>query len=152
MKTTLIIFLTLLLSNNLLATELDWVNEQIEAIKPPRKGVVVSGVTNPFVFLKKNMSKDKDAKATDTSSPTQNSNSDAIEKPKKEIITAASFDLSAIINSSAMINGSWCKVSDVVKGYTISEINRDSVTLKKDKNLIFLSTAANRQTLKFKNK
>ncbi len=152
MKTTLIILLTLLLSNNILASELDWVNEQIEAIKPPRKGVVVSGVENPFVFLKKNMPKDKDGKKTDTSTPKTGIAGSSIEKPKKEVITAASFDLSTIINSSAMINGNWCKVDDVVKGYKISEISKDGVILKKDKKLILLSTATKKQTLKFKNK
>lgn len=151
MKITLIILLTLLLSNNLLSSELDWVDEQIEAIKPPRKGVVVTGVANPFVFLKKNMPKENENKKGITL-PTQTTDATNIEKPKKEIISAASFDLSAIINSSAMINGSWCKVSDIVKGYTISEINKDSVILKKDKNLILLSTTAMKQTLKFKNK
>ncbi|HUH43369.1 MAG TPA: hypothetical protein VLZ29_09630 [Sulfurimonas sp.] len=152
MKTTLTILLTLLLSNNLLSSELDWVNEQIEAIKPPRKGVVVTGVSNPFVFLKKNMP--KDSKKETSSSSTQKSSvvDTGIEKPKKEVISASTFDLSAIINSSAMINGSWYKVDDVVKGYTISEITKDSVILKKDKKLIFLSTTAKKQTLKFKNK
>lgn len=152
MKTTLTILLTLLLSNNLLSSELDWVNEQIEAIKPPRKGVVVTGVSNPFVFLKKNMP--KDSKKDTSSSSTQKSSvvDTGIEKPRKEVISASTFDLSAIINSSAMINGSWYKVDDVVKGYTISEITKDSVILKKDKKLIFLSTTAKKQTLKFKNK
>ncbi|MDD3475791.1 MAG: hypothetical protein PHI38_02885 [Sulfurimonas sp.] len=152
MKTTLTILLTLLLSNNLLSSELDWVNEQIEAIKPPRKGVVVTGVSNPFVFLKKNMP--KDSKKDTSSASTQKSSvvDTGIEKPKLEVISVSSFDLSAIINSSAMINGSWYKVDDVVKGYTISEITKDGVILKKDKKLILLSTTTKKQTLKFKNK
>lgn len=151
MKTIFTLLLTLLFASNLSANELDWVNEQIEAIKPPRKGVVVSGISNPFVFLKKNMPKEKDTKKTvmTTSAPKPDSSA---EKPKEEIISAASFDLSVIINSSAMINGNWCKVNDTLKGYIISEISKDIVTLKKDKKLIFLSTTAKKQTLKFKNK
>lgn len=152
MKIILIILLAFLLPNTLLASELGWVDEQIEAIKPPRKGVVVSGAINPFIFLKKNMSKDKDSKKGVISSSQKTDTTSSIEKPKKEIMTAASFGLSAIINSSAMIDGNWCKVSDVVKGYTIFEIDKESVILKKDKNLILLSTATKKQTLKFKNK
>lgn len=152
MKATLIILLTLLLSNNLFASELNWINEQIEAIKPPRKGVIVAAIEDPFVFLEKNMSKEKDTKKTTIKSAALKSNN-TTEEPKQEITTVANFDLTAIINSSAMINGNWYKVNDTIKGYNISEINRDNVILKKDKNLILLSTTTtNKQTLKFKNR
>jgi hypothetical protein len=96
----------------------------------------------------------KDSKKDTSSASTQKSSvvDTGIEKPKLEVISVSSFDLSAIINSSAMINGSWYKVDDVVKGYTISEITKDGVILKKDKKLILLSTTTKKQTLKFKNK
>ena len=42
------------ISVNLVATELEWVDQQIEAIKPPRKGIKITVMTNTFVFLDKN--------------------------------------------------------------------------------------------------
>ncbi|MDD2652355.1 MAG: hypothetical protein PHX44_04810 [Sulfurimonas sp.] len=156
MKTVFILLLTLFLSHALLATELDWVDEQIAAIKPPRKGVVVSGVDNPFVFLNKNKPKDakKDGAASVASgAPTVQKAATDAKKEKKEL-TSADFSLNTIINASAMINGNWYKQNDIVSEYTISEIDRQFVILKNKKGdkTIFLSTATKKPTLKFKNK
>lgn len=156
MKTTFILLLMLFLSHTLLATELDWVDEQIAAIKPPRKGVVVSGVNNPFVFLNKN--KPKDAKkdgATSVASGASTTPKAVIEaKKEKKELTSADFALSAIVNTSAMINGNWYKQNDIVSEYIISEIDRQFVILKNKKGdkTILLSTATKKPTLKFKNK
>ncbi|ABB44660.1 hypothetical protein Suden_1383 [Sulfurimonas denitrificans DSM 1251] len=150
MKITLIILLAFLLSKSLFASELGWIDEQIETIKLPRKGVVASDAISPFVFLKKNSSKEQDSKNS-TILSLQKADITGIEKPKKEIIDASSFDLSAIINSSAMINGNWHKINDVLKGYTLFEIDKDSVILKQGDNLILLSTATKKEALKFKN-
>lgn len=155
MKTTFILLLTLFLSHSLLATELDWVNEQIAAIKPPRKSVVVSGMNDPFVFLNKN--KPKDAKKEGVSSVASSTpaapkaNADA-QKEKKEL-TSTDFTLSAIVNASAMINGNWYKQNDIVSEHIIFEIDRQFVILKNKKGdkTILLSTS-NKPTLKFKNK
>ena len=154
MKTLFILLLSLLLSHSLLATELDWVNEQIAAIKPPRKSVVISGVNNPFVFLNKNKPKDEkkgaSVAATNTTKPVS---TPAVLKEKK-LLTSEDFTLSAIVNKSAMINGNWYKQNDIVSEHTISEIDRQFVILKNKKGdrTILLSTANNKPTLKFKNK
>lgn len=156
MKTLSILLLTLLLSNVLVATELDWVDEQIEAIKPPRKGVVVAGVTNPFVFLDKNKPKDakKGVNAPAAAPATAQKTTTVGSDKEKEAPKPESFVLNAIINSSAMINGNWYRLNDKVSSYIISEIDKDFVTLKNKKGdkTILLSTLTKNKTLKFKNK
>ncbi|MDK9694750.1 MAG: hypothetical protein OEL19_11000 [Sulfurimonas sp.] len=153
MKTIFILLLTLSISNTVVATELDWVDEQIEAIKPPRKGVVVSGTNDPFVFLNKN--KPKEEKKDEASTVVATTATKVVpvveEKPP---LTSEDFVLGGIFNSSAMINGSWYKKSDIVSEHIIFEIDKNFVTLKNKKGdrTILLSTATNKQTLKFKNK
>ncbi len=56
------------------------------------------------------------------------------------------------MNSSALINGIWYKKSDKVESYTISDIGKNCVTLKKGDKELILSTLSKKQTLKFKNK
>ncbi len=70
-----------------------------------------------------------------------------ISTPKKN-----SFVLSAIINSSAMIDGSWYRISDKISSYTVTDITKTSVTLKSTDKELILSTAIKNQNLKFKNK
>ncbi|MFA5233350.1 MAG: hypothetical protein WC390_03040 [Sulfurimonas sp.] len=154
MKTTLIGLFAVILSTTLCATELEWVDEQIEAIKPPRKGYTISGVNDPFIFLEKNRPKSKEKSATSLA-PRANvvatktlSTTQKDEDAKK----SGSFELSTIINSSALINRSWYKKSDVVNSYTISDISKNNVTLKKGDKILVLSTITKKQTLKFKNK
>ncbi len=158
MKTTLITLLAVFLSSTLFATELEWVDEQIEAIKPPRKGVSIAGVGDPFIFLEKNKPKSKD-KGTASSAPgirmTAAKPSVLKQKvcpPDGNTTKSGGFELSAIINSKAMINGSWYKKSDTISSYTVSDISKNSVTLKKGDKELILSTSSKKQTLKFKNK
>ena len=160
MKTTLTILLTLFLSSSLYADELEWVDEQIEAIKPPRKGVNISALGTPFVFLEKNKPETKDAKKgsrssaaparkTASSKTVASSQTGALAEttPKK-----SGFVLSTIINSSAMIDGNWYRVSDKINNYTVSEITKTSVTLKEGTKVLLLSTVSTNPNLKFKNK
>lgn len=51
-----LLILTLTMSTSLFANELHWVDTQVEAIKPPRKGMQtqeLAGIKDPFVFLVK---------------------------------------------------------------------------------------------------
>ena len=51
---TFIILTLLLFTNNLSANELAWVDQQVEAIKPPRSGLkssTLNSVSDPFIFL-----------------------------------------------------------------------------------------------------
>jgi hypothetical protein len=156
MKTILITLLAVFLSSTLCATELEWVDEQIEAIKPPRKGVEISGINSPFVFLEKNKPKEKggasSASGIRITAPRPSVLKQKACPPDGNTTKSNSFDLSAIINSKAMINGSWYKKSDTINSSTIFDISKNSVTLKKGDKELILSTASKKQTLKFKNK
>jgi hypothetical protein len=157
MKTTLITLLAVFLSSTLFATELEWVDEQIEAIKPPRKGVSISGVGDPFIFLEKNKPKSKEKGAASSSPGVKVTAKPSVLKqkvcpPDGNTTKSGNFDLSVIINSKAMINGSWYKKSDTISSYTVSDVSKNSVTLKKGDKELILSTSSKKQTLKFKNK
>ena len=54
MKNYLILIFTLFAVVSLSSNELSWVDTQVEAIKPPRKGMSDSNIANirsPFIFL-----------------------------------------------------------------------------------------------------
>lgn len=158
MKTTLITLLAVFLSSTLFATELEWVDEQIEAIKPPRKGVSILGVGDPFIFLEKNNpeAKKKGAASSVPGTRVTAAKPSVLKQkvcpPDGNTTKSNGFDLSVIINSKAMINGDWYKKSDKINSYTVSDISKNSVTLKKGDKELILSTASKKQTLKFKNK
>jgi len=151
MKTIFIIpiFLTTLL----LATELEWVDEQIEAIKPPRKGMEISNVMDPFIFLEKNRPEvKKDTAAASILQPLVESSADNI-KIDNNGTGKIDFNLTAIINTSAMINGNWYRINDKLEGsYTVVEISKNTVTLKKGNKERILSTYSKTPTIKFENK
>jgi len=152
------ILIMILFTANLSSNELDWVNEQVEAIKPPRIGMKnreLSMTQDPFIFLKKNRideSKNKNGtkKPRATSIPTRiatPSNTKKIIKKKKK-----GLYVTVLINSSAMINGKWYKVGDVVRGYRVSKIDSSSVLLTKNKNKLLLSTNSKNKKINFNNK
>ncbi|MDD5399963.1 MAG: hypothetical protein PHQ93_02110 [Sulfurimonas sp.] len=158
MKTTLITLVALFLSTTLLAvSELEWVDQQIEAIKPPRKGVEILNIEDPFIFLQKSRADKKEGAVAATpqiAAPalkpvcvdSNTSKSDKSGTKKDEL------SLNTIINSSAMIDGNWYKISDKVSSYTIVDISKTTVTLKKGDKELILSTYSKTPTLKFKNK
>ncbi len=142
------LFLTLfLLSLNLLANELQWVDEQIEAIQPPRVGISESEIAllkDPFIFLKKS-----DTNTTVNTTTTTLVTTDI--QMKKEPIEKKELILDAIMNKSALIDGKWYKLNDKIDDLTISDISTTTVTLSKKGKKEILSTNKNKN-LKFKNK
>jgi len=144
----------LLLTLNLSSNELAWVDEQVNAIKPPRTGVkssVISRLRNPFIFLHKKSS--TETSTTRRSIPNGMLSSSSKTKAvaiKKTIKTNLVLD--ATMNHSALIGGKWYKINDKVGAYTLESVNTTSVVLtNKDKRLV-LSTNSKNLTLKFKNK
>lgn len=156
MKTTFAILITAILSNAIHASELQWVDEQIEAIKPPRKGIDIFKVDSPFIFLEKNRPEvKKEAKTQQANVEISQLKPSIIEqniKSDNDDIKKDNFNLDAIINLSAMINGNWYKKNDIIDGYVIFNIDKTSVTLKKDTKEIVLSTNIKNSSLKFKSK
>ncbi len=146
----LLILATLFFATALLSDELAWVDQQVEAIKPPRSGantqLLVSAHT-PFVFLKKEEKKEG-KKVFASKLPTSTTGSKVTApKPKAQKLT-----LWLIVNKSAKINDSWYKQGDSVAGYKIENIDSKSVLLKKRKKTLLLSTRSSSSKLKFNNK
>lgn len=132
MKTLLLPFI--FLSGTLLANaNTDWVDKQVQSIKPPRTGIshaAIDKVKNPFIFVykpKEGASKDK---------TNNNVQSAAVTKP-------APLQLTAVMNNSALIDGTWYQVNDKVRGYTLSKIESDAVQLQmgKSKKMLFITEA-----------
>ncbi|MBN2815674.1 MAG: hypothetical protein JXQ67_03270 [Campylobacterales bacterium] len=151
MKTILLISV-FILSCSLSANELAWVDEQIEAIKPPRSGInskTLASLNNPFIYLKK---KDEPVKNTTTAAHT-NSLSNTKNLSTKSVTQGKNvMSLSLVVNSSAMINDSWYKKGDTINGYTVNEITPKSVLLVKKKKQLLLSTKSSTKNIKFNTK
>ncbi len=123
--------------------ELAWVNEQIEAIKPPRNGLKDSELTilrNPFIIVE-----EKKIEPTLSFEPNVSNKQDTINSnttPQNHNKTKT-LKLSMIINDSAFINSKWYKIHEKIYSYTISEITYDSVVLSRKGKKRVLSTKSN---------
>lgn len=143
---TIFITLLLLLVVNLSANELKWVDEQIQAIKPPRQGMQskeLAKIKDPFIFL--SASKSKSTRKYKRSKYRKSS------IKKKHAFVHNKFSLAIIINQTARINDKWYKIGDSVSGYKIEKIDSSSVLLTKNKKNFLLSTHSKNRNLNFKN-
>ncbi len=143
----LILISILLVATNMLANELSWVDEQVEAIKPPREGVSnkdISKLKDPFIFL-------HPKKATKrVRSPYRRYSKSS---SKKQVLTHSSkISLDAILNKSALINGKWYQEGEKVYGYKLEKVNPQSILLTRGKKQTLLSTETKSKNLKFNNK
>ena len=148
---TLLIVLSLLITQTIFSDELKWVDEQIQAIKPARIGVSsskIDTVIDPFIFLDRRKVK---ANAR-TSGSKSTSRSSSRSSAKSSYQRRSSLVLDIIMNESAMINGKWYKINDKVGKYTLSDIEKTNVVLKYKSSKILLSTNSKSKKLKFKNK
>jgi hypothetical protein len=138
MKNYLILSFILFFTLN--ASELSWVDTQIDAIKPPRKGMSsseITGINSSFIYLKKEKEKKR-------SSYRGSRNGIKAKVAPKRLI------LSAIINNSALINGKWYRLNDKVRNYRLSNINRASIVLTNGKKKLVLTTNDISKNIKFK--
>jgi len=143
----LTILLLLVLSTTLFSDELSWVDEQVEAIKPPRHGILrrdISKLKDPFIFLSaKKVYKKK------SSYKRYKRISKRISKRVSSYLSNIKLD--AIMNKSAFINAKWYKEGEKVSGYTLEKVGPKSVLLTKGKKRILLSTLSKSKNLKFNN-
>jgi len=136
--------------------DLSWVDEQVDAIKPPRSGennLKISKIQDPFIFLKKNATKGfkftKTAKKSPSRSAVKNRYKKSSTSTQKVRYVRGKLKLDAIINNSALINGKWYKLGDIINSYKIATIDDKSVTLKYKTRTKVLTTASSLK-LKFK--
>lgn len=131
MKT--LIFTLILFTGNLFASaNTEWVDKQVQAIKPPRSGVshtAINRVKNPFIFVYKKT----EGTSKDTKSGTKTDAS--------KVAKTAPLKLAAVMNNSALINGTWYQVNDKVRGFSIAKIETDSILLQsgKTKKMLFVT-------------
>ncbi|WP_345970866.1 MULTISPECIES: hypothetical protein [Sulfurimonas] len=128
MKTKLLLLtLPLIVLAEGMQPDMKWVDDEIAAIKPPRKGVHASalyGLQDPF-RAQLILNQPHKAKATGT----------YVKRPKQRYMT-----LESVINSrTALIDGKWYKEKDTIYGYVITKIERDSVLLQKKKKEVTLT-------------
>lgn len=112
----------------------DWVDKQVQAIKPPRKGVshtAINRIKNPFIIVYKKTESDQASKTKEQSTQTS-----------KKSSTTGPLKLSAVMNNSALINGTWYQVNDKVRGYKLAKIETDTVLLQagRTKKMLFITT------------
>lgn len=143
-KTLLILTISCVASLYLFGDELGWVDEQINAIKPPRKGISsaeINSVESPFLYLKREKLDGKKSSNNATRTTTSNLN-----VTKAPLI----MHLTTVINQHVQINGKWYTKGDRIHGYTIAKVMPTIVLLKKNKKKIVLTTKTKSTTLKFK--
>ena len=150
---TFLIAMIVLLTTNLSSNELAWVDEQVEAIKPPRTGMKnreLSRLKDPFIFLKKNKTGVSKSKSTaKASTPNRIATSSGMKRVVKKKKT---LSVTMLLNSSAMINEKWYRVGDTVNGYKVTKIDATSVLLTKKSKKLLLSTNSKSKNLNFNNK
>lgn len=156
---TLLTLLLLFSFQTLWANELEWVDEQIESIKPPRPGMSskeTRRLKDPFLFLKETVKKDaKNSSTQQSTRPSAPASSRPMytksSKVQAKVIKNQKFYLSIIMNKSARINNKWFKLGESINGYKIVEIAKSTVILMKGKKKFSLSTNSKNLTLNFKN-
>ncbi len=140
-RITLLITLSSLLFANGESVNLSWVDKEIEAIKPPRKGISqkkIALIKDPFIFLEKNRTKkDKKSKKGQNQLPPVVS---GVDMPVKTGMPKRSFKLAAIINDAAFINNKWYKIGQEVGGYKIVKVTMTKVTLRGPDETLTLTT------------
>lgn len=142
----------ILLTSLATANDLAWVDEQIDAIKPPRSGIhnsKINSISNTFIFLEKN-GYASDKKGDKKSTKINKTSSPKTDSTVKSVFSNSSFRLSIIMNDSALINNKWYKVDNWINDFKIIKISKTSVTLKQKSIIKVISTATKNNNLKFK--
>lgn len=136
-----------LLLANTSEVDLSWIDKEIAAIKPPRKGVsyrAISMLKDPIIFLKKEK-EEKKQKNTQTPPPvvpSLSTSTTAIHQKNQN--RSKGLKLMAIINNAALINHKWYRVGEKVGNYTIVKISYKEVTLKSKTRSLRLTTYTNK--------
>jgi len=146
MKTKILLLILLLSVSTILANELSWVDDQIKAIKPPRKGIdktKIDILKDPFILL--GSSNEKKAQIKKTAKKRK------IHRKKQRRYYVTKLTLEATMNKSALINGKWYKEGSKVSSYTVTKVNAKTVLLTKGKKRKTLSILSKNKNLKIKN-
>lgn len=122
--------------------EVLWVDEQVDAIIPPRSGVpegFVNALSDPIKYKVP----PKPVKPVfDIKVDVNLSKKVKVALPPLPKIVEEPLRLQALMNTSALINGKWYRINDTVRTYTLAEVRQNSVLLtsKKGQPLILFFT------------
>lgn len=144
----MLILLATTLQANDQKPELAWVDAQIQAIKPPRKGVsptTIKKLRDPFIYLGAD-GKLRKKYIKHTKRLTKKRVKREIPRKHYRLL------LEAIINKSALINGRWYKEGSMVYDYKLKQVTPKTVILTRGSERIMLSTFTQNHTIKFINK
>lgn len=148
MKT--IYLLILLVFTNAYSNELQWVDEQIQAIKPPRAGIAVTEVQtlqNPFQKYTAQTLKTKVVKLNKTK-PLKGAVASQKTNAAATFARPSGLNISTIINKAARINNKWYKQNDKVGRYKLIEVNKHDVILSYNGNKYLLSLLTKNKKIK----
>lgn len=141
-KLILFITLPLLAFSETPKADLSWVDNEIAAIKPPRKGLAptaVSRLENPFATQL--MLNQPEAEAAESAG--------IIASPVAETSGEPGLRLQAILNgSTAMIDGTWYREDEKIEGYVVKQIDDHDVLLQKGKKKLKLSLLVQNEQIK----
>ena len=119
-------------------TDMSWVDQKIEEIKPQRNGMSnsrLASIKSPFIIVKKEVKDDgKKTKVVKTS----NGKKEDKNSPLKKDMSKEPLTLQMVLNSSALINGNWLKENEKTRGYTLTQIQSSYVVLERKKKKIKL--------------
>lgn len=121
--------------------ELSWVDKQIQAILPERKGIsdsFIDTIHQPFIFT---------LVKSDKSSTVSAGVLHIYKKTRHSYLKAT-----LIINSKALINGRWYNLNDKVHGYKITSIGNDKIALLKNGKIRILSINKDNKNIKINTK
>ena len=131
MKNLLFTLAPLLMTQLYAATDLKWVDEQVEAIRPARSGInnsYVDQLKDPIMLIKPKEIVNKDGTISLSNALPQ-----TVHKVHLQPLT-----LESIINKSAYINGKWYTLNDKIRGKKITSIEKKYIVLKDKKKKIRL--------------
>lgn len=124
--------------------ELAWVDEQIKAIIPVRIGVsdgYINSLNDPIKY--KSSAPMATGISTNLLAPPKLGSFPMLLTPPK--VVEEPLRLQALMNKSALINGTWYRLNDAVRSYRLVDIKATSILLSgaKGQNLILFITKQN---------
>ena len=135
-KIIILLLLPLAVFAENVTADMHWVDQEIDAIKPPRKGVVAGalvGLKDPF----------RDQLILNQ--PPGSGKTIMVKRARAE----RPFTLEAVINSRlVLIDGKWYKQDEKVHGYTVQSIGKDNVTLQNKQKQIKLTLVKQNKNIK----
>ena len=123
------------------ATNTAWVDQKVEEIKPQRSGISSSSLAtlkSPFIVIKP---KPKEGSGGGGKHVTKSATDQADLAPTVKDMSKEPLTLQIVLNSSALVNGTWLKEGDQFRGYKLTQISSNNIVLERKNKKIKLFIA-----------